>query len=422
MMRKEPAEAHDDEHSQPSALLELSSKSSGIPGRIDSGITGAQQDEFGLPRRRRRQPCVIKEWQDWQACTVLCGGGIRQRERVTDGPYNGGTRCTEMVNDYQDCNLQNCAVDCEWNSWGAWGPCSRTCGGGNRVRQRGPLPFTNRDGGGECPEGNGHKKKTGMCNTFPCPVSCSFEAWGLWGGCSKTCDTGAKRRERTEKPALHGGEPCGGASFLDEKCNAFSCPVDCLWRQWGGWGECSRKCGGGNRLRERNYAAQAQNGGAACPGSPAEVLACNIEECPNDCKWSEWHDPGPCTKTCGGGSFKRHRARIAEMLNGGLACSGPSTEIGPCNVEPCALDCQYDEWQPFTECTSSCGGGVHTTMRNYTEAMHGGTACSDGNTTKEEECNTQSCPIITVKGAAHQQAQFQSAVLALTILTALLQH
>lgn len=279
-----------------------------------------------------------------------------------------------------------------------------------------PLPFTQRDGGVECPEEG--RKRTGVCNTFSCPVPCTFAAWGLWGGCSKTCDTGLKRRTRDKVGPLHGGASCEATFFADEKCNAFSCPVDCLWNMWGGWGDCSRSCGGGNRLRERNYGAQAQNGGQACPGSPAEVIACQVQECPSDCTWGEWHDPSPCTKTCGGGSFKRHRARLSEQLFGGLACVGASTEMGPCNVEPCAVDCNYEDWQPFTECSSSCGGGTHSTIRNYTDSTHGGMQCSEANASKEEECNTQACPVITVKGGT-QQASSQSMVLVLAMCLAL---
>lgn len=148
--------------------------------------------------------------------------------------------------------------------------------------------------------------------------------------------------------------------------------------------------------------AQGQNGGMACQGAPAETIECSLEECPTDCEWADWHPPGPCTKTCGGGTEHRHRAKVTEAYLGGAECVGAATEVYPCSVEPCAVDCNYDDWQPFTECTSSCGGGTHMTIRNYTQAMHGGIECSESNTSKEEECNTQACPVIKVKGGARQ--------------------
>jgi len=368
-------------------------------------------------RRRRRYNCKWTQWSGWQACSVNCGAGQKQRDRKTDGPHWGGKVCAGAKSEFSTCNLQNCAVDCEWNGWGAWGPCSKTCGGGARARQRGALPFTNRDGGAICDKKK--MKNAGLCNSFSCPVPCTFQAWSLWGGCSKTCGTGAKRRTRARQGPLHGGAPCKGQVLLQDKCNAFVCPVDCAWNAWGGWGKCSRTCGGGIRLRERAYLSQAENGGKSCAGSPAEVLACNIEECPIDCTWAMWHTPGPCTKTCGGGAFKRHRAKFQEVAFGGKTCTGPNTEIGPCNVEPCAVDCLYDEWQPFSECTASCGGGVHTAKRNGTDASHGGLECSQENSSLEEACNIVECPSVTVKGGAQQSHQ-HSAVLLLAVTVPLL--
>jgi len=368
-------------------------------------------------RRRRRYNCKWTQWSGWKACSVNCGAGQKQRDRQTNGPHWGGKVCAGAKSEFSTCNLQNCAVDCEWNGWGAWGPCSKTCGGGARARQRGALPFTNRDGGALCDKKK--MKNGGVCNSFSCPVPCTFGAWSLWGGCSKTCGTGLKRRTRAGKGPLHGGAPCKGEVLLQDKCNAYMCPVDCAWSAWGGWGSCSRTCGGGIRLRERAYSSQAENGGKSCPGSPAEVLACNIEECPIDCVWASWHQPGPCTKTCGGGAFKRHRAKFQEVAFGGKTCTGPNTEIGPCNVEPCSVDCLYDEWQPFTECTASCGGGVHRAKRNGTKASHGGLECSEENSSLEEACNTVECPSVTVKGRA-RQSHHNSAVVLLAVAVPLL--
>lgn len=414
-MRRGPKPEADDD----AVLDDLSPDDSASLAELDGG---ANLDEsfnwWDRRRRRRRYDCRWTEWQGWKACTVNCGAGEKQRDRQTDGPHWGGKVCSGEKSEYSTCNLQNCAVDCEWNHWGAWGPCSKTCGGGNRVRQRGALPFTNRDGGAICPDSQ--KKKAGVCNTFSCPIPCAFAAWGLWGGCSRTCDSGLKRRTREQEGPKYGGAPCIGDNFLDEKCNSFSCPIDCAWNVWGGWGQCSRTCGGGVRLREREMLSQASNGGAACPGSPAEILACNVEDCPQDCKWAQWHEPGPCSRTCGGGAFKRHRARFQEAIAGGAPCTGPNTEIGPCNVEPCAVDCLYSDWAPFTACTQSCGGGVHTAERNGTAALHGGIECSTVNMSKEEECNQEECPAVMVEGGAHPQTSCHSEVFMFVIAASVL--
>lgn len=379
-----------------------------------------EEDSAWFTRRRRRRAvhCRFTEWQKWSPCSKNCGGGSKQRSRGTVGPHHGGKVCSGPSMEYKTCNLQNCAVDCEWNSWGAWGPCSQTCDGGQRVRYRSALPFTSMDGGVSCdsPAMASKRKQSASCNTQKCPVPCKFAKWSLWGGCSKTCGTGMKRRTRQKIAQLHGGAPCKGETVLEEKCNAIECPVDCLWKQWGGWGKCSRTCGGGMKLRERLELRQASNGGKACLGSPAEILACNVQDCPQDCKWAEWHAPSPCSKTCGGGSFTRHRARVQQAMFGGAECHGPSTEVGPCNVEPCAVDCKYEDWQPWGECSISCGGGVHKTTRTAIPATNGGIACLETNKTKEEACNTQACPAIQIKAGSHRQAHHHLAVLAFSFL------
>lgn len=390
----DPLEADEEqwEDLQPMALAEGSS----------AETMDASFNWWDRRRRRRRVDCTWSAWQGWSECTMTCSGGEKQRNRMTNGPHWAGKVCDGPKSEYSTCNTQNCGVDCEWNTWGAWGPCSSTCGGGMRIRQRGHLPFTDRDGGHLCDYT--FSKRSGVCNSFSCPIPCTFAAWNYWGGCSQTCGVGIKQRTRDKIGPLHGGAPCQASALLEEKCNAFSCPVDCTWNTWGGWGTCSKTCGGGIKLRERAYLAQASNGGGSCPGSPAEILACNVQDCAQDCLWSEWHDPGPCTKTCGGGAFTRHRARKQESVFGGVECTGPNTEIGPCNVEPCAQDCLYDEWQPFGECSQSCGGGTHTAKRNGTAAMYGGQECSDQNSSKEEECNTMECPAITIKAGTMQQS------------------
>jgi hypothetical protein len=354
-------------------------------------------------RRRRAVDCKWTEWGTWTPCTASCGTGQRQRNRTTEGPHWGGTGCTGPRQEFETCSSNNCAVACEWNHWGAWGPCSRTCGNGFKTRKRGPMPFTQMDGGAKCNDKDSIMSEE--CSSFTCPQSCVWAKWGLWGGCTKTCGTGIKVRSRDSAGPFHGGSPCVGNVNDQENCNAFSCPIDCAWNSWGAWGECSKSCGGGLKLRQRMYLPMAHNGGKVCPGSPAEILVCNVQECPVDCVWAPWHDPSPCTKSCGGGSFKRHRSKIQAVANGGKSCDGePSTEIGPCNVEPCAVDCQFLEWSTWSECSESCGGGTKTALRNATKPEHGGAECSEANMTKEAECNTVGCPGIMVEGGAQHLA------------------
>ena len=54
-------------------------------------------------------------------------------------------------------------VDCKWAEWGAAEACSKTCGGGDRVKRRSKL-VEDKDGG-KC---IGESTNTETCNTASC--------------------------------------------------------------------------------------------------------------------------------------------------------------------------------------------------------------------------------------------------------------
>ena len=57
------------------------------------------------------------------------------------------------------------------------------------------------------------------------PVDCEWDGFGEWTGCSKSCGGGEKTRTRTVKTiAQHGGNPCVGDSTEAQSCNMDLCP------------------------------------------------------------------------------------------------------------------------------------------------------------------------------------------------------
>jgi len=362
-------------------------------------------------RRRRRFNCVWMEWEGWTPCSKECGTGSKSRERKTYGPMSGGEPCEGPREEFLTCNTHNCAVDCEVDAWGPWGPCSELCGHGKKERTRGPKAHTNLDGGKPCPVEI--LLESSPCKVEDCQPGCVFGQWGSYGPCTKTCGTGTKTRNRGR---ISGS--CLSSYYVDkQECNAFNCPIDCRWTQWGSFGECSKTCGGGLKIREREYDPMQINGGVVCPGSAADLLACNLHDCPVDCLWGEWSKPSPCTKTCGGGTFRRHRAKIQEMANMGKTCEGqPSSQVGSCNAEPCPVDCIYGEWKAWGACSGSCGGGVRTANRTNKEAQYGGIKCRPQAKIREESCQMQECPVLIVKEHAHRQAVFPRTVLLLVAI------
>ena len=55
-------------------------------------------------------------------------------------------------------------VDCEWNDFGEWTSCSKTCGGGERSRSR-IVKTIEQKGGNPC---TGEATEVESCNTNSC--------------------------------------------------------------------------------------------------------------------------------------------------------------------------------------------------------------------------------------------------------------
>ena len=56
--------------------------------------------------------------------------------------------------------------------------------------------------------------------------------------------------------------------------------VDCIWDVWSAWDTCSVSCGDGTQERNRMIAVPAANGGIDCTGDTTETHACNLGGCP----------------------------------------------------------------------------------------------------------------------------------------------
>ena len=51
---------------------------------------------------------VWAAWLEWGDCSTSCGGGLRERLRLCDGPYHGGKDCVGSNSDTETCAEQAC--------------------------------------------------------------------------------------------------------------------------------------------------------------------------------------------------------------------------------------------------------------------------------------------------------------------------
>jgi hypothetical protein len=224
-------------------------------------------------------------------------------------------------------------------------------------------------------------------------VNCETSEWNGYTPCDKECGGGSQKRTRVVVTSPSNGGTLCPALVEDRKCNTQGCtPVDCAVSGWGQFNECSKLCGGGTRVRNRNIDTEPMHGGGACPELSQEE-SCNTGACAvQSCEVSQWSEWSPCDKSCGGGEAKRTRTVTSEAGEGGAACPVLS-ETRDCNTQGCPapVDCKVGEWGDYTECDAPCGGGTQSRNRQIEiEAANGGVTCPV--TVESRNCNTEGCP------------------------------
>ncbi|XP_037091736.1 A disintegrin and metalloproteinase with thrombospondin motifs 9-like isoform X1 [Pollicipes pollicipes] len=258
---------------------------------------------------------------DWSKCSTDCGQGLRKRQvSCVSISTNARLRARECDNSTRPAPREACPwVDCpgsksalshdepssDWVT-GAWGGCSRTCGGGFQQRQ---VKCRSGEGATGC-DPSTRPKPTAYCNTDPCPQ------WntGQWSECNATCGSGARLRRVRCQDHL-------GRMLPDHKCSSTGRPAD------------SRRC----RL-------------PTCPSSRQEVrrrFSWRVS------RWSK------CSQRCDAG-FKVRAVACVNAASGRTVAHGYCTERKPrakrrCRRRPCPF-----RWVPtaWSECSRSCGLGV----------------------------------------------------------------
>lgn len=118
---------------------------------------------------------------------------------------------------------------------------------------------------------------------------------------------------------------------------------------------------------------------------------CNFDVCTINCEWNDWELWSPCSKSCNGGTRTKLRNKKWESSNGGLPCLGNATDMEKCNTDPCPVDCTFELWESWGECSTSCGMGSRFRTRVKKEELYGGAPCQDV-MWEVGECNNPESP------------------------------
>jgi hypothetical protein len=349
--------------------------------------------------------CHAGPFGDWGDCSKTCGGGEKMKKRIIfTEPQFGGKECPQR-NKTKSCNKKACPVDCEIGTYTEWSTCTATCGGGSRTKTR-PIIKQAANGGHDCPPPF-LLEFIEDCNSEECAQDCVMGEWSPFMPCEVTCGGGHHVRFRSEiTPSLHGGIKCG-PTIETQECGTAPCPVDCEYSDWYPWSGCSVTCGDpttGHRKRSREITRPAEGGGVPCTEHLHEYdHGCKdvkVPDCPVVCDVEVWNDWSECSATCGGGKKTRSidLTKSKSTAHPDKPCNS-HVDTEPCNTHECPIvHCVIGDWDEWFACSASCGGGTHTRTRLIvTAAENGGDACV--NTEESAPCDSGACPEDCMVGA-----------------------
>ena len=368
--------------------------------------------------------CVHPRWyiKSFSSChltsNTTCGQGVITRD--IDCVDNGGLRVSidecligrsEKPPETVPCRVP-CPHECVVSEWSMWLPCSKTCSGGIRKRNRHILAYDVMN----C-------SATELQEVEPCneEINCtSYEMYyGEWSKCNSVipinvstsyCTNGTQTRAVTCKignatltcPAYFGGD-------TSRQCT--ECRNDCIKSQWY-YTPCSVTCGnGGHRLKYRIVLWQGED--EACTnvddnGKETVYEIClTMPSCQNHTwvrsKWSKCYFP--IDEVCGIGYKNRsilcvnssnHEVKDFYCMQSHLH---KHTTFKECIV-PCHDKCILTTWSKFGACSKSCGDspGIRSRVRRVILPLGVKGAVDKNcpelkgrNLTEEQQCDVPKC-------------------------------
>lgn len=203
---------------------------------------------------------------------------------------------------------------------------------------------------------------------------------------------------------------CSDVAFQSKKpkkpptpnCQGANCPVgNYAWYE-GGFGACSKPCGGGTATQTVECRKVSDNSvvpDSFCSGAkPASTKSCNIQACTNTYTWNIGAY-GSCSVTCGGGT--KVRTVYCQDQNGTTVadnlCSQPkpATSESCNNTDACPVY-SYSWYVTQGTCSKQCGGGTATDTvvckRNDGSIVNDSYCAAVVKPPTTRTCNTDACP------------------------------
>ncbi|CAI8000125.1 Thrombospondin-2 [Geodia barretti] len=112
--------------------------------------------------------------------------------------------------------------------------------------------------------------------------------------------------------------------------------------------------------------------------------------------FTEWEEWTQCTATCGGGRRARKRECIIDVSAGSVECTGTLLEAQDCNTQKCPVPCRW-EYGEYEECSATCGDGIKLRFPKILQPpQNGGEPCPpfvEAGVSDEAPCNVIPCGV-----------------------------
>nr|XP_023682681.1 semaphorin-5B isoform X1 [Paramormyrops kingsleyae] len=204
-------------------------------------------------------------------------------------------------------------------------------------------------------------------NITECPVrnltvNGGFGPWAPWQPCSHDDGDSSSSCLCRLRPCDSPTPRCGGRNCEGPTMEVSNCSRNGGWTPWSSWGHCSTSCGIGFEVRQRSCNNPSpRHGGRVCVGQSREERLCNEKvSCPLPVLWSSWGSWTKCSTECGGGVHSR--VRNCENGNG---CPGCALEYKICNLEACPEVRRNTPWTPWMPVNVTQGGARQEQRLRY---------------------------------------------------------
>ena len=159
--------------------------------------------------------------------------------------------------------------------------------------------------------------------------------------------------------------------------------------EWTSWSSCTESCGRGSSLRTREVVTGC---GSSCNLTTlTESQTCYQEPCSCPLLPTEWSSWTNCSskQSCGDQGVQVRTRRVINNTGGSCYLEN-ETLVRSCDTEPCPCPHVPTQWSKWTECSVSCGGGMHSRSRDV--VLGAGSYCFKYPALRTKTCNMDECP------------------------------